>query len=70
MNAEIDLIAAAPDELTALRAALASREASRATGIDKPTLPGNRDLQGRQEAKDGPGRPIGCDLRIPFPSRS
>jgi pilus assembly protein FimV len=37
MNAEIDLIAAAPDELTALRATLASRE-SRFTryGIDKP----------------------------------
>jgi pilus assembly protein FimV len=36
MNAEIDLIAAAPDELTALRAALASREAFTRYGIDKP----------------------------------
>jgi pilus assembly protein FimV len=36
MNAEIDLIAAAPEELTALRAALASREAFTRYGIDKP----------------------------------
>src|SRR5712671_1754509 len=36
MNAEINLIAAAPDELTALRAALASREAFTRYGIDKP----------------------------------
>src|SRR6202795_5269084 len=36
MNAEIDLIAAAPDELTALRAPLASREAFTRYGIDKP----------------------------------
>ena len=36
MNAEIDLIAAAPDELTALRASLASREAFTRYGIDKP----------------------------------
>jgi pilus assembly protein FimV len=36
MNAEIDLIAAAPDELTALRATLASREAFTRYGIDKP----------------------------------
>src|SRR5450755_3557256 len=36
MNAEIDLIAAAPDELTALRAALASREAFTRYGIDRP----------------------------------
>src|SRR6202048_59855 len=36
MNAEIDLIAAAPDELTALRATLASREAFTRYGIDRP----------------------------------
>src|ERR1019366_9724913 len=36
MNAEIDLLAATPDELTALRAALASREAFTRYGIDKP----------------------------------
>ena len=36
MNAEIDLIAAAPDELTALRATLANREAFTRYGIDKP----------------------------------
>src|SRR5450631_4608571 len=36
MNAEIDLIAAAPDELTALRAALADREAFTRYGIDRP----------------------------------
>jgi pilus assembly protein FimV len=36
MNAEIDLIAAAPDELTALRATLASRDAFTRYGIDKP----------------------------------
>jgi pilus assembly protein FimV len=36
MNAEIDLISAAPDELTALRATLASKEAFARYGIDKP----------------------------------
>jgi pilus assembly protein FimV len=36
MNAEIDLIAAAPDELTALRATLANREAFTRYGIDRP----------------------------------
>src|ERR1700731_2707414 len=36
LNAEIDLLAAAPDELTALRATLASREAFTRYGIDKP----------------------------------
>src|ERR1700759_270552 len=36
MNAEIDLIAASPDELTALRATLASRDAFTRYGIDKP----------------------------------
>src|ERR1700687_640016 len=36
MNAEIDLIAAAPDELTALRAALAGRDAFTRYGIDRP----------------------------------
>jgi len=38
MNADIDLIAAAPDELTALRATLASREAFTRYGIDKPAF--------------------------------
>jgi pilus assembly protein FimV len=36
LNAEIDLIAASPDELTALRAALAPREAFTRYGIDRP----------------------------------
>jgi pilus assembly protein FimV len=36
MNAEIDLIAAAPEELVALRAALAPREAFTRYGIDRP----------------------------------
>ncbi len=36
MRAEIDLIASSPDELTALRAELASREAFTRYGIDRP----------------------------------
>src|ERR1700677_2191338 len=36
LNAEIDLSAASPDELTALRAALAPREAFTRYGIDRP----------------------------------
>ena len=36
MNAEIDLIAAGPDELTALRAALAPKDAFTRYGIDRP----------------------------------
>jgi pilus assembly protein FimV len=36
MNAEIDLIGAAPDELAALRATLAGREAFTRYGIDRP----------------------------------
>ena len=36
MNAEIDLLAATPDELSALRATLAGREAFTRYGIDKP----------------------------------
>jgi pilus assembly protein FimV len=36
MNAEIDLIAATPDELTALRAALAPKDAFTRYGIDRP----------------------------------
>jgi pilus assembly protein FimV len=36
MNAEIDLISAGPDELTALRATLASRDAFARYGIDRP----------------------------------
>jgi len=38
MNAEIDLVAASADELTALRASLASREAFTRYGIDKPAF--------------------------------
>ncbi|MGC2033493.1 MAG: hypothetical protein WA642_25985, partial [Steroidobacteraceae bacterium] len=38
MNAEIDLIAATPDELTALRASLADREAFTRYGIDRPAF--------------------------------
>ncbi len=36
MNAEIDLIAAGPDELTALRATLAAKDAFTRYGIDRP----------------------------------
>src|ERR1700719_4298245 len=36
MNAEIDLIAATPDELTALRASLAGRDAFPRYGIERP----------------------------------
>ncbi len=36
LNAEIDLIAAAPDELTALRATLAGKDSFTRYGIDKP----------------------------------
>src|SRR5258705_10583085 len=36
MNAEIDLIAAGPDELSALRAALAPKDAFTRYGIDRP----------------------------------
>jgi pilus assembly protein FimV len=36
MNAEIDLLAAAPEELTALRASLATRESFTRYGIDRP----------------------------------
>src|SRR6201995_1926090 len=36
MNAEIDLIAASPDELTALRASLAPKDAFTRYGIDRP----------------------------------
>src|SRR6202044_955104 len=36
MNAEIDLVAATPDELTALRATLADKDAFSRYGIDRP----------------------------------
>jgi pilus assembly protein FimV len=38
MNAEIDLIAASPDELTALRATLAGRDSFTRYGIDRPAF--------------------------------
>src|SRR5580698_1729705 len=38
MNAEIDLLAASPDELTALRATLAGRDAFTRYGIDRPAF--------------------------------
>jgi pilus assembly protein FimV len=38
LNADIDLIAAAPDELTALRANLAGRDAFTRYGIDRPSF--------------------------------
>ena len=38
LRAEIDLVAAAPDELTALRASLASRDAFTRYGIDRPAF--------------------------------
>jgi pilus assembly protein FimV len=38
LNAEIDLIAAAPDELTALRASLAGRDSFTRYGIDRPAF--------------------------------
>jgi pilus assembly protein FimV len=38
LNAEIDLLAAAPDELTALRASLAGRDSFTRYGIDRPAF--------------------------------
>jgi len=38
LNAEIDLLAAAPDELTALRASLAGRDSFTRYGIDRPSF--------------------------------
>src|SRR5450755_1028921 len=38
MNADIDLIAASPDELTALRATLAGRDSFTRYGIDRPSF--------------------------------
>ena len=68
MNAEIDLIAAAPDELTALRATLASREAFTRYGIDKPAFLSTLTFQ------VGKGRMAAtccwCTPAMPFPNRS
>ena len=52
MNAEIDLLAASPDELTALRATLASREAFARYGIDKPPFLSSLTFQAGKN-KDG-----------------
>jgi len=52
MNAEIDLLAASPDELTALRATLASREAFARYGIDKPPFLSSLTFQSGKN-KDG-----------------
>ncbi len=49
MNAEIDLIAAGPDELNALRASLAPKDAFTRYGIDRPPFLVIADLQSRQE---------------------
>src|ERR1700722_7322177 len=53
MNAEIDLIAATPDELTALRASLADREAFTRYGIDRPPFLSTLTFK-VGKGKDGP----------------
>jgi pilus assembly protein FimV len=53
LNAEIDLVAAAPDELTALRASLASREAFTRYGIDRPPFLSTLTFKVGKGSKDG-----------------
>jgi pilus assembly protein FimV len=53
LNAEIDILAAAPDELTALRAALASREAFTRYGIDRPPFLQTISFKVGKSAKNG-----------------
>jgi pilus assembly protein FimV len=53
LNAEIDLVAAAPDELTALRASLASRESFTRYGIDRPLFLTTLSFKVGKSSKDG-----------------
>ncbi len=53
LNAEIDLVAAAPDELTALRANLASRESFTRYGIDRPPFLSTLNFKVGKGSKDG-----------------
>jgi len=53
LNAEIDLVAAAPDELTALRASLASRESFTRYGIDRPPFLSSLTFKVGKSSKDG-----------------
>jgi pilus assembly protein FimV len=53
LNAEIDLVAAAPEELAALRADLASREAFTRYGIDRPNFLSNLTFKVGKSSKDG-----------------
>ncbi len=53
LNAEIDLVAAAPDELTALRASLAPREAFTRYGIDRPPFLATLSFKVGKSSRDG-----------------
>ena len=53
LNAEIDLVAAAPDELTALRASLASRESFTRYGIDLPPFLSTLTFKVGKSSRDG-----------------
>jgi pilus assembly protein FimV len=53
LNAEIDLLAAAPDELTALRASLAPRDAFTRYGIDRPPFLSTLTFKVGKSSKDG-----------------
>jgi pilus assembly protein FimV len=53
LNAEIDLVAAAPDELAALRANLASRESFTRYGIDRPPFLTTLTFKVGKSSKDG-----------------
>ncbi len=53
LNAEIDLVAAAPDELTALRASLASRDAFTRYGIDRPPFLSTITFKTGKSSRDG-----------------
>jgi pilus assembly protein FimV len=53
LNAEIDLVAAAPDELTALRASLASRDAFTRYGIDRPPFLSSIAFKVGKSSRDG-----------------
>ncbi len=52
LTAEIDLVAAAPDELTALRASLAPREAFTRYGIDRPPFLSTLTFKVGKSSKD------------------
>jgi len=53
LSAEIDLVAAAPEELTALRASLASRESFTRYGIDRPAFLSTLTFKVGKSSKDG-----------------